>query len=350
MEKLELNEIPVRTSRNFNINNIKLENITLPTNLEEFENVEIVKNNSEVSEIVSYNNLTYGNGKQIEENVYKNANHKLKFITSNENEDINIVYNFDEDNLNLINQLELEANGKVSFTIIYKSSTTNSCFHNGIIKIIANKNAKVNVTIINLLNEQSENFESYENKILDNAQVCYTIIDIGGKNSISNYYSNIIGENAQNDLKTIYLGANTQVKDLNYIVELKGKKSCIDIDVQGALKDKSKKNFKGTIDFKKGCKKAVGNENEYCMLLSNTAKSIALPMLLCTEEDVVGNHSTASGKVEKELLFYIMTRGITYKEAIKLIVKARFGKIIERINDEELKEIVISQIDKKLDN
>ena len=182
-----------------------------------------------------------------------------------------------------------------------------------------------------------------------NSKVNYTIIDIGGKTSISNYYSNIIGENADNDLKSIYLGIGEQRKDINYIAELRGTKTNIDIDVQGVLKDSAKKNFKGTIDFKKGSKKAKGNENEYCMLLSDKAKSIALPMLLCTEEDVEGNHSTASGKVDEKQLFYIMTRGISYKEAVKLIVKSKFNKIIERILDEELKNEILSEIDKRLD-
>ena len=85
------------------------------------------------------------------------------------------------------------------------------------------------------------------------------------------------------------------------------------------------------------------------MLLSNKAKSIALPMLLCTEEDVEGNHSTASGKVDAKQLFYLMTRGLSYKEAVKLIVKANFQKIIDRIDDEELKNVVLKEIDKKLD-
>ena len=84
-------------------------------------------------------------------------------------------------------------------------------------------------------------------------------------------------------------------------------------------------------------------------LLSNKAKSIALPMLLCTEEDVEGNHSTASGKVDMKQLFYLMTRGLSYKEAVKLIVKANFQKIIDRINDEELKNVILKEIDKKLD-
>ena len=85
------------------------------------------------------------------------------------------------------------------------------------------------------------------------------------------------------------------------------------------------------------------------MLLSDKAKSIALPMLLCTEEDVEGNHSTASGKVDEKELFYIMSRGIDYKDTVKLIVKSRFNKILERIKDEQLKEIVITEIDNRLD-
>ncbi len=93
---------------------------------------------------------------------------------------------------------------------------------------------------------------------------------------------------------------------MNYIGELRGVKTDIEIEVQGALKDAAKKHFKGTIDFKKGCKKSKGNENEFCMLLSDTAKSIALPMLLCSEEDVEGNHASATGKVRKQriILYY----------------------------------------------
>ena len=176
----------------------------------------------------------------------------------------------------------------------------------------------------------------------------HKLIDIGAKESISNYFSNAIGNKADNDLKTIYLGQGSQVKDLNYIVHLRGEKTNVDIDVQGALKDSSKKNFKGTIDFKKGCKKAKGNENEYCMLLSDKAKSIALPMLLCTEADVEGNHSTASGKVDESAVFYIMSRGLSYKEAVRQLVKANFNKIIEGIQDEEVKTEILQEIDKRL--
>ena len=154
---------------------------------------------------------------------------------------------------------------------------------------------------------------------------------------------------ADNRLNTIYLGKETQTFDLNYIAELRGKKSNIDIEVQGALKDNAKKHFKGTIDFKKGCKKATGNENENCMLLSKTARSIALPMLLCSEEEVEGNHSSSAGKVGDKELFYIMSRGFNKKEAMKLMVRAKFNKILETIKNAELKEEISKEIDARLD-
>ena len=348
MEKLKVNDTPVRTARNFKINNIEVE-LDLPEKIAEFKNVEIINDKSIIDSEVSNTPLTYGTGKILEELNYETANSKIRIQTSNKKENIRIKYNFDDNNVNLINQLEIVANGDTNVIIEYKSQTSQKCLHNGIIRAFANENVKLDVTIVNLLNENSDNFEAIENRLEKNSKLNYTIIDIGGKTSVSNYYSNIIGENADNDLKSIYLGIGEQRKDINYIAELRGTKTNIDIDVQGALKDGAKKNFKGTIDFKKGSKKAKGNENEYCMLLSDRAKSIALPMLLCTEEDVEGNHSTASGKVDEKQLFYIMTRGISYKEAVKLIVKSKFNKIIERITDEELKNEILSEIDKRLD-
>ena len=130
---------------------------------------------------------------------------------------------------------------------------------------------------------------------------------------------------------------------MNYIGELRGEKSEIEIEVQGALKDKAKKHFKGTIDFKKGSKKAKGNENEFCMLLSDTARAISLPMLLCKEEDVEGNHSSAAGKIGN-----IMSRGFDKKEAMKLMVRARFNAIIQRIENKDLKSEILNEIDARL--
>ena len=349
LKELKVNETPVRTSRNFNINNAKLKDINIPETIENFENVNII---GKVAYNVSSNNITYGLGNELIKQVQENANQNLKVVVEeNINQNVKIDFNFDKQNLNLVDNIEIIANENTNSTIVikYKSEKDIQAYHNGIIRVLAKKNSKLNIVVINLMNTVSNNFISFENLFEENAKVNYTIVDFGGRNSITNYYSNLVGDNSENIINGIYLGKEDQFFDLNYIAELRGKKSNIDIEIQGALKDTAKKHFKGTIDFKKGCKKATGNENEFCTLLSDKAKSIALPMLLCSEEEVEGNHSSAAGKVGEKELFYIMSRGFNIKEAMKLIVRAKFNKILENIENEDLKEEILNEIDTRLD-
>lgn len=366
MKELVLNETPVRTSRNFHINNIKLENINISDVSKRFDNV-IIKNDSSkniISNEVSRAKLEYGLNEDLESQVNLVANQKYKIlIDSKTSKNVEIDFNFDSNNKELIDNIEIEAleGSKANIIIKYDNSLSLNClkpsepnqdekfYHNGIIRVLAKKDSNINITLVNFMNTKSDNFLSIENNLEENAKLKYTIIDFGGKNSITNYFSNLHGKFSNNILNTIYLGQESQVFDLNYIANLKGEKTNIDIEVQGALKDEAKKNFKGTIDFKKGSKKAKGNENEFCMLLSDKARSIALPMLLCSEEEVEGNHSTSSGRAGDKELFYIMSRGFEYKEAMKLLVKANFNKILENIKDEDLKLKILQEIDRKLD-
>ena len=116
---LKLNETPVRTSRNFRINNIKLEDIELPEKLTKFNNIEIKAENSKISENVSNTKLRFGTGKELEENIIENANNKLKIETTGKKENIEIIYKFDDNNLKLINNLEIIADGQVDIIIKY---------------------------------------------------------------------------------------------------------------------------------------------------------------------------------------------------------------------------------------
>lgn len=352
MEKL--NETPVRTSRNFLINNIKLESLNLPNVIDDFKNVEILGESSKITidSNVSDFNLTYGLGDLLTRQVKEQANKSVRIVVDNKtNKDVYMNFYLDEDNSALIDNIQIVANEGTKATIVlkYDSNESVKAFHNGIINVLAKDGADISVIVVNFINRYSNNFMSIENLLNSDSKVKFTIVDFGGNNSVINYYSNLLGNGSDNRLNTIYIGKENQLFDLNYIGELRGEKSNIDIEVQGALKDTAKKHFKGTIDFKKGCKKAKGNENEYCMLLSDTAKSLGLPMLLCSEEEIEGNHSSAVGKIGEKELFYIMSRGFTLKQALKLMVRAKFNNILSSIKIDELKEQVLDEIDKRLD-
>lgn len=354
MENIKLNETPVRTSKNFNINNIKLENIEVPDTMPKFPNTTILNPNEsiEIQEKQLDFNLQYGLSTELTNLVRTKANKNLVILSrGKENSEAQVIFDFDIKNEALMENVQIiaEENSKATIIIKYASKEHIRAFHNGVIKAKAKQNSELNIVIVNLINQESNNFLSIENELEENAKINYTIIDFGGKNSITNYYSNLLGDFSENKINTIYLGRENQLFDLNYILEQRGKATNTNIEVQGALKDNAKKHFKGTIDFKKGCKHAKGNENEACMLLSDTAKSLALPMLLCSEEEVEGNHSSSAGKIGPKELFYIMSRGFELKEAMKLMVKAKFNEIIQTIKNVGLKNEIIEEIEKRLD-
>ena len=52
-------------------------------------------------------------------------------------------------------------NTESTIIIKYKSSENIKAYHNGIIKVLANKNCKLNIVIVNLMNTESNNFMSF---------------------------------------------------------------------------------------------------------------------------------------------------------------------------------------------
>jgi len=196
MTELILNETPVRTARNFNINNITLKDIKYIVDLKKFNgtNINGINENVELSHAISDYSLKYGVSKELEEQVRKNANSRVK-LEIEENAKLEIENKFDKDNLSLVQDVEIISKENAISNIVVKyegEDTESKYYNNGILRVIANENSKINIVILNLLNTKSENFLSFENELRENAEVNYSIIDFGGKNSITNYYSNLL--------------------------------------------------------------------------------------------------------------------------------------------------------------
>ena len=82
MENLKLNETPVRTAKNFKINNIKLENIEVPEVIPLFENVTIIGDTSKMDIEQNADNtntdLVYGLSEELTKQVKTRSQSKNK--------------------------------------------------------------------------------------------------------------------------------------------------------------------------------------------------------------------------------------------------------------------------------
>lgn len=126
MSNLKLNETPIRTARNYNINNITIENIELPEKIEPFENVSIT--GIEYTNNINTANLTYGLSEILEQQVKESSNQKIKMQIKN-NENAQIDFKFDKQNTELVENIEITAqensrwsnNNKIRISRRYKS-------------------------------------------------------------------------------------------------------------------------------------------------------------------------------------------------------------------------------------
>ncbi|MSR90888.1 SufB/SufD family protein [Inconstantimicrobium porci] len=256
----------------------------------------------------------------------------------------------DKDNTESTVIIDAEENSKSEIIIIYRSKENYNIEYKAQCTINAENNSFVKVTKINLMNDSIHFEDVNESFIKDEAECLFSLIDIGAQTSSVKYSGNLEGRNSKNEIKSIYIGSAEKKINNDYECIHRGAKSSSDISVRGALAENAVKKFKGTIDFRRGCSGSKGAEDEYCMLLSDKARSIALPILLCEEEDVSGAHSASSGKIDESKIFYLMSRGLGYNEARKLIVKSQFNEVIDEINDSDLIEEIIREIDRRLDD
>lgn len=264
-------------------------------------------------------------------------------------EPIRVTYELDQENPQVVdyNFIYAAANSKVTLVMDYSTLDAAEAYHNGAMKILAKEGASVTIIKIQRMNNQSRHIDSNYVRVDANAKVNFIQIELGSKYSVTNYKSTL-NEGGEATIDSIYFGDGTRLIDLNYLMEHAGRRSISNIQTKGALKDHATKTFRGTIDFKKGAGKSEGSEEEYVILFDKTVKSNAVPLLLCSEDDVKGSHAASAGKVDSEKLFYMMSRGFTKEEAMKMIVEASFQPVIEKVPFEELRLIIAEEINRRL--
>lgn len=260
--------------------------------------------------------------------------------------DFGIVDLFTDDDYDeLLDMHRIVAKEDSSLKVIlnYKDSGEKDKFRNSIITIDALSNSRVKVFIAQT-EENSRAFESLVINAHENSQVIISQYELGSKENYVNTKINLLGEKADVDCNSIYFGHDEQRLDMLYQINHYAKKSKSSCIVNGALMDKAFKSFKSTLDFKEGSTESEGSEEEYAVLLSDTAKSISLPLLLSHEDDVSGNHAASAGKIDQAMLFYIMSRGIALDLAEAMVVESRFNRSLERVDNPQIYEDTLSYI------
>ena len=135
---------------------------------------------------------------------------------------------------------------------------------------------------------------------------------------------------------------------MNLVVDHYGKKTASRIDASGALKDAAKKIFRGTIDFKTGSSDSAGSEQETVLMLGEDVVNKTVPLILCAEENVAGNHGATIGELDDDTLFYFESRGIDRQTAENILARASIERLARAVGDREIEEKIINGLNEEL--
>ncbi len=261
-----------------------------------------------------------------------------------------IEYDLDENNRTVIDQNLVvgEKDSEVTVVMVYRSPNGLKAFHGGLTRLYAKENAVIRLIQVQLLGDETWHMGDVGALVEELGSVHLLQAEMGAQNITVGCQARLKGKESSLTIDSIYLGDEERHIDINYIARHEGKSSLSNINVKGALLDHSEKVFRGTIDFKRGASGSKGREEEYAILLSPAVRNRTAPLILCSEDDVDGQHAASTGKMDENKLFYLMSRGLTELDAKKMVIEAEFEPVTEKIPVLELKTAISDQVRKKL--
>ena len=237
------------------------------------------------------------------------------------------------------------AGSHASITLSYEGAQDASGFVGCGIRVFAGVGAEVEVDSIQPLGSSWTVFDDSGYVLDDNAHVVVSHRVLGAEAAYTGLSADLRGNESRIDVTTRYLGAEQQKRDFNYSIKQRGLATESTLDANGVLAGASKKTLRGTIDFVYGCKGSTGNERESVLLADEGVENKTVPVILCDEDDVMGNHGATIGKLSEETLAYMAARGIPEETAYELMAKARIHRVCERIPDEATRQLVEQELE-----
>ena len=258
--------------------------------------------------------------------VYHNTNNKIK-----------------SKNINLKLDFKLEQNSSLRLIDLFHDSAENN-----FINIFYNFDLKENAILKNYKIDkiQNENIRySYNNIDQDRNSISETFIFSSG----SNFSKNEIKCNLNGEYSSAFVNGIFSLNDkqhheirtvINHLVENTKSYQLI----KSVLEKNTKSAYQGKIFVDSKAQKTDGYQLSKAILLDETSEFNAKPELEIYADDVKCSHGSASGSLDENSIFYLMSRGLNYQQSKELLINGFLLDVIEKITDSEVKNLIKSMI------
>jgi len=246
-------------------------------------------------------------------------------------------------NINLKLEFQLEQNSSLRLIDLFNDGAENN-----FINIFYNFDLKENAILKNYKIDKAQNKNirySYNNIEQDNNSVSETFVLSSGSNFSKNEINcNLKGEYSSafvNGIFSLNDGQHHEVRTIiNHLVENTKSYQLI----KSVLGKNSKSAYQGKIFVDSKAQKTDGYQLSKAILLDETSEFNAKPELEIYADDVKCSHGSASGSLDENSIFYLMSRGLNYQQSKELLINGFLLDVVEKITDTEIKNLVKNMI------
>lgn len=142
----------------------------------------------------------------------------------------------------------------------------------------------------------------------------------------------------------VIIGSNTQQINLYTLQDHQKPESISDLLIKTVLFDEAKFQYQGLIKIEKGAQKSNAYQKNQNLMMSEKAWADSRPYLEILANDVRCTHGATIGRLDKEQVYYLASRGLGRKEASRLLIEGFLNEVISRISDKIIQASLMDKI------
>jgi Fe-S cluster assembly protein SufD len=221
-------------------------------------------------------------------------------------------------------------------------------YSNAAVEIVVQQAAKVDYVSVQNLSRATWHFASHHARVERDAELDWVTGGFGSAKGKVRIQNDLAGPGATSRVTGAYFADGTQHLDYDTFQEHIAPSTTSDFAFKGALRDKARAVWRGMIRVEEGAQKTNAYQENRNLLLSKTAHADSIPGLEIMANDVRCTHGATLGQVDREQLFYLMTRGLTRSEAERLIVRGFFQDVLDRVELEPVRDALAAALEARI--
>lgn len=217
-----------------------------------------------------------------------------------------------------------------------------------IVELIARPGSHIEFSSLDELSQDTTLYFNRRAKIEKDAHVEWVIAFMNDCNTLGDLDSELVGEGSFADSKAIAVTTANQKVGINNRVTNRGPHSTGLINQRGVLLENSRLIFNGIGQIVHGAHGSKADQQNRVLMMSDEAHGDANPLLLIDENDVIAAHAASVGPVDKVQMNYLMSRGIPYDQAQRLVIRSFLGAVLDAIPNKDVRRKMIDTLERKL--